>query len=138
MHASRLHRRLEPMLRRLVISFFLGYFISAAPLTAQAQTHVGGVIRDPSGAAVPGASVTVVNEDTGFRRATLSESDGTYAVASLEPGIYKITVRTAGFRTLIRLGVHLGVGQPGRVDFSLPLGSMQESKIGRASCRERV
>lgn len=115
------------MLRRLFVVVILGCIASCAPLPAQTYTHVIGVIRDPSGAAVPGASVTVVNEETGFRRATLSDSYGSYAVVSLEPGVYKITVRTAGFRTLIRLGVRLGVGQPARVDFSLPLGSMQES-----------
>lgn len=115
------------MLRRFCISVILGCIAHVAPLPAQAYTHVGGIIRDPSGAAVPGASITVVNEDTGFRRFTLSDSDGSYAVVSLEPGTYKITVRTAGFRTLIRLGVRLTMGQPARVDFSLPLGSMQES-----------
>src|SRR5438874_384122 len=124
MDASRLRRRREPMLRRFFTSVILACIASTAPLPAQSYTHLAGVIRDPSGAAVPGASVTVVNEDTGFRRLTSSYSDGSYAVVSLEPGIYKITVRTAGFRTLIRLGVRLGVGQPARVDFRLPLGSM--------------
>ncbi|MCU1276225.1 MAG: TonB-dependent receptor, plug, partial [Bryobacterales bacterium] len=127
MNASRLRRRREPILRRFFISVILVCIASTAPLPAQSYTHLAGVIRDPSAAAVPGATVTVVNEDTGFRRVTRSYSDGTYAVVSLEPGVYKITVRTAGFRTLIRLGVRLGVGQPARVDFSLPLGSMQES-----------
>jgi hypothetical protein len=115
------------MLRRFLLSVILGCMAIAAPSPAKAYSHIGGVIRDPSGAAVPGASVTVVNDDTGFRRVTLSDADGSYAVFSLAPGVYKITVRTAGFRTLIRLGVRLGLEQPARVDFSLPLGSMQES-----------
>lgn len=97
------------------------------PLAAQQYTHLSGLIRDPSDAAVPAASVVVVNDETGFRRSTLSRPDGGYVVASLQPGVYKITVRKEGFRTVIQLGVKLDVAQPARVDFALPLGSTQET-----------
>jgi hypothetical protein len=97
-----------------------------APLIAQIRSHIAGVVRDPSGAVVPNALVSVVSEDNGFRRATQSRADGSYFAVSLEPGAYKITVRKEGFRTLVRLGVRLTAGQPARVDFMLSLGSMQE------------
>lgn len=97
------------------------------PLGAQTLTHLSGQIIDPSGAAVPGASVSVANEDTGFRRVTLTHSDGTYLIAALQPGQYKIMVRRDGFRTLVRFGVKLDVAQAARVDFQLPIGSMQET-----------
>jgi hypothetical protein len=97
------------------------------PLAAQQYTHLSGLIRDPSDAAVPSAYVTVVNDETGFRRTALSRADGGYVVASLQPGLYKITVRKEGFRTVVQLGVKLDVAQPARVDFALPLGSMQET-----------
>ena len=100
---------------------------TAAIIVAQPHTYVSGLIRDPSDAAVPGAALTVVNEDTGFRRSTASGPDGSYAVAALEPGTYRITVRKEGFRTMIRVGVRLMLGQPSRIDFELPLGSMQET-----------
>jgi len=93
---------------------------------AQSYTYLSGLVRDPSDGAVPGATITVVNEETGFRRLTRSRSDGSYVVVSLEPGLYKINARRAGFRTLIRLGVRLELGQPVRVDFTLTLGSVQE------------
>src|SRR5262245_45443313 len=98
-----------------------------APLWAQNFTHVSGVIRDASSSSVPDAAVTVVNEDTGFRRATVSRSDGSYIVSSLQPGAYKITVRKGGFRTLIRFGVKLSQSQPARADFNLVVGSIQET-----------
>ncbi|HUQ93039.1 MAG TPA: TonB-dependent receptor [Bryobacteraceae bacterium] len=103
--------------------FLAGAFV----VRAQQYTHLSGLIRDPSEAAVPAVSITVVNEETGFRRVTLSHADGGYIVASLLPGVYKITVRKEGFRTVVRLGVKLDVAQPARVDFILPLGSMQET-----------
>ncbi|MCP5112872.1 MAG: TonB-dependent receptor, partial [bacterium] len=72
------------------------------------------------------ASVTVVNTDTGFRRITRSRSNGGYVVASLQPGLYKITVRKEGFRTLIRFDVKLDAAQPVQLDFTLTLGSVRE------------
>ena len=115
------------MVRRFLVLFALGGLLSSGRVPAQSYTHLSGLILDPSDAAVPGATISVVNRDTGFRWEALSRSDGSYILVSLEPGQYKITVRKPGFRTLIRLGVRLDVGQPARVDFILPLGSMQES-----------
>ncbi len=85
-----------------------------------------GVVVDPSGARVPDAAISVVNQDTGFRRSTVSGPEGGYVIGSLQPGPYKITVRKEGFRTLIRFGVRAGVAQAARVDFSLAVGSTQE------------
>jgi len=73
------------------------------------------------------ASITVVNEDTGFRRSAISSSDGVYVIASLQPGVYKITARKEGFRTVIQFGVRLEVARAARCDFTLPLGSVQET-----------
>ncbi len=115
------------MARQLTLPIILGWLLSVALLQAQSHTYLSGLIRDPSDAGVPDAAVTVVNQDTGFRRVTSSHADGSYVVVSLEPGLYKITVRHPGFRTLIRLGVRLEAAGTTRVDFILPLGSMQES-----------
>ena len=73
------------------------------------------------------AAVTVVNEDTGFRRVTESDPGGRYTVASLQPGSYKITVRREGFRTLMRFGVKLTAASATRADFILPVGSIEET-----------
>jgi hypothetical protein len=100
---------------------------SIAPLRSETFTNLSGVIVDASASSVPGALVTVVNEDSGFRRVTLSETDGGYVVPSLEPGSYKITVRKAGFRTMIRFGVKLTSGRPARLDFRMAVGSILES-----------
>jgi hypothetical protein len=98
-----------------------------APLQAQDYTLVNGIVWDTSTASVPGATVTVVNEDTGFRRMTSSQPDGTYVVSSLLPGVYKITVRKEGFRTVIRFGVKLNALHPARADFRLEVGGVQET-----------
>ena len=111
-----------------VWALLLFYLVVLARLNAApADNHLSGVILDASLASVPGAMVTVVNEDTGLRRVTTSQSDGVYAVSSLQTGPYKITVRKPGFRTMIRFGVKLTESQPARVDFKLVIGSVQET-----------
>ena len=118
--ASR-NRRRASHLRSLFLLF------AAFPLGAQQYSHLSGLILDISDAGVPGAMISAINEDTGFRRMGYSRGDGGYTVASLEPGVYKITVRKPGFRTIIRFGVKLEVSQPARLDFTLAVGSMQEA-----------
>ena len=94
---------------------------------AQNYTQISGSILDGSGASVPSAAVNAVDEETGFRHSAVSQPDGSYAVSSLQPGIYKITVRKAGFRTMIRFGVRVSESRPARVDFKLVVGSVQET-----------
>jgi hypothetical protein len=98
-----------------------------APASAQLLTNLHGRVLDPSEAAVAGASITVVSEDTGFRRYAESQTDGEYAVGSLQPGVYKITVRKEGFRTMVRFNVRLEAAQAARVDFLLSMGAIEET-----------
>lgn len=99
---------------------------STAPLYADTPSSISGIILDSSTASVPGALITIVHEDTGFRRETVSAQDGGYVVSPLQPGLYKITVRKTGFRTMIRFGVQLKT-QPVHVDFNLVVGSVLET-----------
>jgi hypothetical protein len=98
-----------------------------ACLHGQHVSDLSGLIRDPSGAAIPHAGVSVVQDETGFRRSASSLSNGGYLIASLQPGSYKVTVKKEGFQTLVQFGVKLDVAQPTRLDFTLPIGSMHET-----------
>lgn len=102
-------------------------FATLCPLRAAKYAGIGGLIDDPSGASVPGALISVVNEDTGFRRTANSLPDGSYSIPTLRPGPYKVSVRKDGFRTMIRFGVQLGENESARVDFHLVVGSVQET-----------
>src|SRR5579872_2439325 len=95
-------------------------------LLAQETAQLSGFIWDSSDALVPAAGVSVVNEETGFRRDTRSGDGGSYQVAYLNPGHYKITVRRDGFRTLVQFGIKLDAAQSARLDFHLQLGDVQE------------
>src|SRR4051794_25812194 len=110
-----------PFGRPLALLVFFAY-----AATAQ-RVDLFGRILDTSEGGIGQASVAVVNEDTGLRRATESDTGGMYAVGSLQPGTYKVTVRREGFRTLMRFGVRLSPAGATRADFILPVGSVEET-----------
>ena len=87
-------------------------WISSIPAQAQRYAELVGQVIDPSKAGITDAVVTVVDEDTGFRRQVLTETGGMYAVGSLAPGSYKVTVRKEGFGTVVQFGVRLFPPRP--------------------------
>jgi hypothetical protein len=103
-----------------------GCLLLSVALEAQQGAQVFGLIKDPSDAVVPGATVTVVSQATGIRRSSRSNQEGMYVIASLQPGLYKVTARREGFQTLARLGVRFEVAQNARIDFTLQVGSMEQ------------
>lgn len=111
-------------MKRLVL--LAAALVQAVALLAQNRAVITGVIQDSSGAVLPGAVVTVMNQRTGVRRVAESDHRGMYFVSTLPAGAYKITVRRPGFRTAAKLGVEVGAVQNVRVDFMLELGSVQE------------
>lgn len=100
---------------------------AASLVQAQQYSRLTGIVTDPAGRAVPDAAISIVSEETGFRRTTTTFDNGSYSVASLPPGLYKMMVRKPGFPTLLRLGVKLDVAQTARVDFELRLDSLHET-----------
>src|SRR6185436_17637903 len=87
---------------------------------------ITGVLTDPSGAAVPGATVTVTNVATNRQRAVSSTSEGAYTAASLPPGEYRLEISQSGFAPIRREGITVVTGQKTRVDFSLAVGTVGE------------
>src|ERR1051326_8438850 len=110
-----------------VVPALITILMFGVPAQAQRSAYVAGRVLDPSGATVPDAAVAAVNEESGFRRTVSTQSDGTYFIGSLEPGLYKVTVRKDGFIGMIRFDVRVGLLEPARVDFRLIVGAVQET-----------
>src|SRR6202171_5364879 len=89
--------------------------------------QISGVITDSSGARLPGANVTIVNEDTGISRSVDTNTDGFYSVPLLQPGKYMITAKGAGFATQVRTGITLEVGAHEVLNLILQVGQMTQS-----------
>jgi hypothetical protein len=112
-------------MRTVMLCLVVGYFLPA-PLRAEERGQVSGSVMDSSGGVLAGASVTVMNQDTGIRRSVRSGTLGDYAVGALPAGSYKVTARKAGFQTVARLDVHLHARESTTVDFTMQVGSMRE------------
>src|SRR5437016_4464478 len=99
-----------------LISLFLGSCL-AATLFAQGLTSVAGTTKDPSGAVIPGATVVLVNADTGAQRSTVADSQGRYSISQMQPGTYRITANAPGFAD-VTVEVQLLVNSPATVDLN--------------------
>lgn len=98
---------------RAVFSLFV-LVLLASSLSAQTETgQITGTITDPTGAAVPGAKVTVRSAGTGMTRAVESSADGSYTVTNLLPAEYTVVVESPGFakverRVVVAVGTRIG------------------------------
>src|SRR5213592_644796 len=101
--------------------------LSVLPVIAQTQASMSGVIHDPSGAVIPGVSVTVTNPATNFVRSAISNEAGVYNLPGLQPGRYNIKVELPGFRTITQNDVELQVQQSARLDFTLQVGDLSQT-----------
>jgi hypothetical protein len=106
-----------------VLFLFLG-------VQLQAQYDNGslvGTIRDSSGAAVPGAAVTITNTATGITTKETTNGSGDYEVPSLRVGTYTISVSAAGFSDAVAKNISVSVGVRERIDLAVQVGATQTS-----------
>jgi outer membrane receptor protein involved in Fe transport len=92
-----------------------------------ASASLRGVVTDPNGAVVEGATVKATHVATGAARETRTNDEGLYVLPALPTGEYEISVETAGFKKAVRAGVVLQVGQNLTLDYSLQVGGIVES-----------
>src|SRR5216117_875660 len=115
------------MRNRCLWSLLCILVLSVSPALAQADGSISGVIRDPSGAVIPGVMVTVTNPATNFSRSAISNEAGVYNFPVLQPGKYNIKVELPGFRTITQNDVELQVQQSARIDFKLQVGEVSQT-----------
>src|SRR5712691_4637544 len=115
------------MSKRRIWSVLCMVTFSVLPAVAQTQAGISGVIHDPSGAVIPGVTVTVTNPATNFVRSAISNEAGVYNFPVLQPGIYNIKVELPGFRTIEQNNVELQIQQSARIDFTLQVGEVSQT-----------
>ena len=84
-------------------------------LLGQAFTSLNGTVADPTGAVVPGATITITNVETGAKRDTTTDSAGRYTFVQILPGTYRLTAKSAGFTEVIVNDIRLLVNSPATV-----------------------
>ena len=89
----------------------------------QVQGSITGVVSDPSGAMIPDAQVTAVEQSTGFSRSSRSLRDGSYDIPLLPPGQYRVEAAKSGFETLSQGPITLLVNAHLKIDFRMKVGA---------------
>ncbi|HET7747314.1 MAG TPA: carboxypeptidase regulatory-like domain-containing protein [Vicinamibacteria bacterium] len=102
--------------------------MTPVPVEAQLTTgSIAGSVTDESGAAVPGATVQVVNIDTGVRRELVTDAGGRYSAPSLSLGAYEVHVSMQGFASVVRRGITMTAGRNAVVSVSLKVARQEEN-----------
>jgi hypothetical protein len=86
-----------------------------------------GTVSDPTGAAVPGAKVTVRNMNTSFIYEGVTSSSGDYFVPNLSSGTYQLTIEAAGFKSFVQSDITLRINEQPRINVQLEVGNVTES-----------
>lgn len=113
---------------RVAILLLVVVALYSAVAFGQATTgSVYGTVSDPSGAVVTGATVTVKNVQTGLARTAQTSETGSYTFPFIEPGNYEVLVTMTGFQPQTQRGVRVDANQNVHVNFSLGMGSTEQS-----------
>ncbi|HXU19506.1 MAG TPA: TonB-dependent receptor [Verrucomicrobiae bacterium] len=111
-----------------MLALGLGVLLLCIPAFSQLNLgSISGTVTDTSGAVITGATVTVTDVERGVSRTLTTDTAGQYSAPSLTPGSYSVRVEFAGFQTLNRTGIAVGVGQAVRVDLAMQPGAQTQT-----------
>jgi len=114
----------------LSCSVSLPFCLAFFSIYVQAQIYSGsltGLVSDPSGAVVPGATISLIDVGKGYAFTALTDGVGRYVLRSLPPSTYKLKVELKGFKTHVQSNLALDVNQNATVDVILEVGTSAQS-----------
>ena len=123
MPTNRMNSRLFQVLAMCLAAALFQVGSSAQVTTATLQ----GLVLDPSGAAIPGAEVTLSNEATGQELSGASSMAGEFAITFVPPGTYTVLLTAEGFKSTSVEGLQLATGQRANVNYTLEIGATTET-----------
>ena len=109
---------------RLVASLFV---CSVLALGQIGTSTITGRVTDSTGAVVPNVSVTIVQKSTNFTSTSVTNGEGIFRVPSLQPGEYRVTFESTGFKKFVRDDIDLRTGDTLAVDSVMQVGQVSES-----------
>ncbi|MCA1585277.1 MAG: TonB-dependent receptor, partial [Acidobacteria bacterium] len=96
---------------------------------AQQRGSVTGRVMDPDGLSLPGATITVTEQNTGFSRTVVTAENGAYSVPNLDPGVYTVTVEMPSFAGMKQTDVKLGAGTTVNLELKLQVAGLKEEVV---------
>ena len=118
------------LFRGVIFAGIVLSMVLAIPKTGRAQVLYGSVVghvTDPSGAAVPGAKVTVTNQGTNTATSTTTNSGGDYTFSTIVAGTYTLQISKSGFRAYRRTDLPVTINTVSRADVTLTLGALNQT-----------
>jgi len=115
------------MRRLLLVLVFASLVPTPTALAQSTAATVSGSVVDEQKAALPGATVTIRNVDSGQSRSTTADARGAFQVAGLRPGKYEVSAELAGFAKLVRSDLSLTVAQEVTLALTLRVAALQEA-----------
>ena len=122
------------------LSVAVALFFSVFPVVILGQTstaNIDGRVVDPTGAAIPGATVTAVHAETGATRLCTASVEGSYVFASLPIGTYDLSVQQVGFKKALKTGIILHVNDRLSLDMALEIGDLAQ-EVSVTANRDQV
>src|SRR5215813_3639297 len=115
--------------RRIPVCLLLaGVCLVLAPAAARAQSAIAGVVKDTSGAVLPGVTIEATSDVLIERtRSVVSDGQGQYKIIDLRPGVYIVTFTLTGFQTLKRENVNLPSEFTATINVDMKVGAIEES-----------
>jgi Carboxypeptidase regulatory-like domain len=102
--------------------------LCAGSALAQAgRGSISGLVTDPGGALIQGAQVTLLNPSTGGTQHTVTTSAGLYTFVSLNPGVYQVTAKQTGFKSVAQNKITVNVDEVTEVNITLQVGAQTET-----------
>ena len=129
MNRSRLSRSSSSSPRRLQFrTFVLALIVLLVALTVSASPtgSIAGFVKDPSGAAITGAKLTLTNQSTNAKVEAVSGTNGSFQFLQLAPAVYSLVVESQGFKKVTEEGIVVQVDQITHVDVALEIGSVTQ------------
>jgi Carboxypeptidase regulatory-like domain/TonB dependent receptor len=116
--------------RMAAAAVWLIFLTTGFAVSAQQSTGIVlGVVKDSTGAVVPAASITILNEETGLTRAVTGGEDGAFRVPALPVGHYTVRTEKPGFRAQVQRGLNLEVAQELVVNPTLEVGTVTQEVV---------
>jgi hypothetical protein len=120
--------RLQTNLTRLVLIAAVLLFVgSTASIGQSYYGSLRGVVRDPGGSVVPGATMTLMDQSTNAIRTTVTQADGGYVFNSVIPSTYSVTLEAKGFEKVVHSDVTVSVQQQVSLDLTVKVGTVTQT-----------
>jgi hypothetical protein len=115
------------MFRKTIVLVLLALSVVADVFGQTGNSQLSGIVTDPSGALIPGVSVTATNAETNISASQVTNESGAYSFPVLQPGTYRVSAELPGFSRQVFNDVRLVYAGQSRIDFKLQVGDLAQT-----------